>query len=173
VLTHCRDTEGPISKCRLLYVDLVITMLQLLVFTLVVIKQEEQMLLSPLGANDEDRPTDPPQDVESEERGEHRQRAADSDPLLSTTLHDTNAEDGGEDMRNAELERCTFEIAAGEFEAARMDIGNVLRRQWWTVGGVAETVNNVTVAPRTSPNTRPGVSETENRRWTWRLRGLG
>jgi len=116
--------KGPISKSRLLYVDLSILFLQLLMLGIVVAKQDAQVAES----GDEGSGEESPQDVESEERGERRREQPDTDPLLSESTPERY--DGGEEMERADIERKTFEVSAGEFEVLRMDITGVIRRQW-------------------------------------------
>jgi hypothetical protein len=85
--------------------------------SLVVMRQE---LLPPPPSSSS--PATEAQDVESEERGEIR-------PALSEMLNDRHSENGVE-AEAAELERSVFEVSAGEFVVARLDIGAAVRRQW-------------------------------------------
>jgi len=121
--------EGPISKWRLIYVDILIVLLQLLMLTLVITKQG----LSP---SSEDAPpaTDeagsPQQDVESEERGEIRPPPAPA-PELSRLLNDNHSDEGEENQDEVvELERRMFEVTSGELVVASLDVVGAVRRQW-------------------------------------------
>jgi hypothetical protein len=111
--------KGPISKSRLLYVDLSILLLQLLMLGIVVAKQDAQVAES-----GDEGSGEASQDVENEERGEMRG----DQPLLSESTPERY--DGGEETERADMERKTFEVSAGEFEVLRMDITSVIRRQW-------------------------------------------
>ena len=116
-------TEGPIAKPRLVAIDAVMLLLQLLMLSLEISKQQLQPEMS---EEEEAVGPAPPQDIENAERGEIR---VPPPPPLSDTFHDTHSNDGDQ-QRAAELERQVFEVTSGEFMVARLDIAAVVERLW-------------------------------------------
>ncbi|KAF8242382.1 DUF1746-domain-containing protein [Wilcoxina mikolae CBS 423.85] len=113
--------QGPISKWRLLYVDVAVLLLQLMMLSLVVSQQE--LTPPPPPGEDTTHAARTSQDLEAEERGE--------------VGLDDDDDDGGEG-ENGDVEGRVFAVTAGEFEVAKMDVVGVVRRQWGqgaTVGG--------------------------------------
>lgn len=119
--------------------------------TLVITKQE----LGPPpeeASPDTNEAGDPPQDVESEERGEIRPPPAPA-PELSRLLNDNHSDEGEENRDEAvELERRMFEVTSGEFVAVSLDVVGAVRRQWADVAvavadGAASRSTGAAAAP--------------------------
>lgn len=121
--------EGPISKWRLLYVDLVVVLLQLMMLSLII---SAQSLLPQAGTvTDVDEAVGRPlQDLEAEERGEVG--LLPPPPGRHSHGGGVGGSDDGNDgePENVEMERRVSEVMAGELEAARMDVVGVVLRQW-------------------------------------------
>lgn len=136
--------EGPISKWRLGFMDVVILSLQIVMLSLVVSKQEQEAADM---TTDERRTLAPIQDLESEERGEARRHSFTSsdsnsssnrseDQRPDNTLFMDGDEhavgmivDGSSEAERERLRR-VFELTSGEFIAAELKVVDVIQRQW-------------------------------------------
>jgi hypothetical protein len=74
--------------------------------------------------SNESRTLTPAQDLENEERGEHAHHTRPAGDGAADT-----AENNTETKRE-ELERQTFEISSGEFEVIKMNIVEMVKKQW-------------------------------------------
>ncbi|PWW78859.1 DUF1746-domain-containing protein [Tuber magnatum] len=126
--------EGPISKWRLVYMDFAILFLQLVMLTVVAVKHDHDAESVRI---EEGR--QPPQDLDSEERGETRR--------YSTSLQESSSGRGARVQRDEEailmngdepvagsaetnIQKRAFEISSGEYLIANIDIVEHVKKQW-------------------------------------------
>lgn len=137
--------EGPISKWRLVFLDVAILTLQLIMLALVVSKQDQDTVDK---RTEEQRITSPMQDLDSEERGEVRRHSLSSELSYNGTESGgqvTNQRQQGEEAllmgdetpvaidrgeADRDRERRIFELTSGEFVAAELKVVDVVKDQW-------------------------------------------
>ncbi|KAL7274712.1 hypothetical protein RUND412_002384 [Rhizina undulata] len=141
LITDFIGQEGPISKLRLLSVDTIILLLQLLMLTISVTKQTHEASRT---RSETRHTTTPVQDLDSEERGEIRRHSISSESSADTAEVPGREQEGllneiddagiaETDIRSSwrrRRERKAFEISSGEFVVTRIDLVGILRQQW-------------------------------------------
>ncbi|TGZ83319.1 DUF1746-domain-containing protein, partial [Ascodesmis nigricans] len=131
--------RGPISKTRLVLVDLFIFVLQLFQLSVIVAKIE-----TPSYATITRNSREGPQDMEAEERGERRAPIYYPDGSLRRRESGEGREERDEsasptfsmtpeaerERRELEVKRRSYQITSGEFQVMVVDVGRLVRRIW-------------------------------------------
>ncbi|RPA96157.1 DUF1746-domain-containing protein [Choiromyces venosus 120613-1] len=143
--------EGPISKWRLVYMDFAILFLQLVMLTVIAVKNDHDIESVRI---EEGR--QPPQDLDSEERGETRRYSTSQESSNGRSAQAQGDEEavlmnGDEPVAGSaetNMQKKTFEISSGEYLIAKIDIVEQVKKQW------KEGVTVTTDAPAI-PHLRP------------------
>ncbi|KAG0125173.1 hypothetical protein HOY82DRAFT_572230 [Tuber indicum] len=126
--------EGPISKWRLVYMDFAILFLQLVMLTVIAVKHDHDAESVRI---EEGR--QPPQDLDSEERGEARRYSTSSHGSFGGRSARVQGDEEAVLMNGDEpvagsaetnMQKRTFEISSGEYLIAKINIVEHVKKQW-------------------------------------------
>ncbi|KAI5798820.1 hypothetical protein EDC01DRAFT_649337 [Geopyxis carbonaria] len=126
--------KGPTSKLRLFAVDSILLLLQLIMLCLITTKEDIPTY------SDVTNIIHTPQGLDEEERSERRRLYnPDGTPYERDTGTSTLAEEN--ERLKIEMERRNCQITSGDFEVVKIDIINVVRRQWTSGQTLADGQN--------------------------------